>query len=76
MFGEMVGGKGYTFGQEKDWMGRLEEDLKKFVIKSEGWCEVTGRRHRVSPCKYLPIKLVLVVTHFLPSSDVVEKQLY
>ena len=35
-FGEIVGGKGYSFGQEKDWMGRLEEDLTEFGIESEG----------------------------------------
>ena len=29
MFGEMVGGKGYSFGQEKDWMGRLKESSPK-----------------------------------------------
>ena len=36
MFGEMVGGKCYSFGHEKDWMGRLEEDLTEFGIESEG----------------------------------------
>ena len=39
MFGEMVGSKCYSFGQEKDWMGRLEEVLKEFGIKSEWWRE-------------------------------------
>ena len=37
MFGEMVGGKRYSFGQEKDWMERLEEDQREFSIKSDGW---------------------------------------
>ena len=37
MFGEMVRGEGYFFGQAKDWMGRLEENLRDFGIKCEGW---------------------------------------
>ena len=39
MFGEMRGGKGYSGGQEWDWMKDLEEDLKAFGIKFEGWRE-------------------------------------
>lgn len=31
ILGEMVEGKGYFFGQEKDWVGRLEEDLNQGV---------------------------------------------
>ena len=27
MFGEIVGGKGYSGGQEKDWMDHLKEDI-------------------------------------------------
>ena len=27
MFGELVGGKGYSGGQEKDWMVHLKEDV-------------------------------------------------
>ena len=42
-FGEMVGGKGCSVGQEKDWMGRLEEDLREFGIKSEGWRETAQK---------------------------------
>ena len=37
MFGEMVRANGYSFGQKKDWMERLEEDLREFGIKSERW---------------------------------------
>ena len=37
MFGEMLGGKGYTGGQEWDWMKDLGEDIKAFGIKFEGW---------------------------------------
>ena len=36
MFREMLGGKGYSEGQEWDWMKDLEEDLKAFGIKFEG----------------------------------------
>ena len=41
MFGEMLGDKGYSGGQEWDWMKNLEEDLKAFGIKFEGWREAT-----------------------------------
>ena len=37
IFGEMLGGKGYSGGQEWDWMKVLENDLKVFGIKFEGW---------------------------------------
>ena len=36
---EMLGGKGYSGGQEWDWMNDLEEDLKAFGIKFEAWRE-------------------------------------
>ena len=36
MFGAMLGGKGYSRGQEWDWMKNFEEDLKAFGIKGEG----------------------------------------
>ena len=36
MLGKMIEGEGYSFGQEKDWMGRVEEDLKEIGIKSKG----------------------------------------
>ena len=29
VWGDDRGQKGYSFGQERDWMGRLEEDLEK-----------------------------------------------
>ena len=46
IFGEMVGGKVYRhfFGQEMDLMGRLEEGLKEFGIKSEGSGEAAQHR--------------------------------
>ena len=43
MFGEVVGAKGYSGGQAKDWMGRLEEYLKYFGIKFEGFREATQK---------------------------------
>ena len=41
IFREMFRGKGYSGGQEWDWMKNLEEDLKAFGIKFEGWREAT-----------------------------------
>lgn len=32
----MIGGEGYSFGQDKEWMGRLEGDLKELGTRSEG----------------------------------------
>ena len=37
MFGELVGGKGYSGGQEKDWMAYLKEDMSVFGMKFDGW---------------------------------------
>ena len=39
MFREMLRGKGYSGGQEWDWMKDLAEDLKAFGIKFERWRE-------------------------------------
>ena len=36
MFGELVGGKGYSGGQEKDWMAHLKEDMSVFGMKFQG----------------------------------------
>ena len=33
MLGEILGGKGYSGGQEWDWMNDLDEDLKTFGVK-------------------------------------------
>ena len=41
--GVSVGGKGYSVGQEKDLMGRLEEDPKEFGLDFEGG----ARQHRM-----------------------------
>ena len=43
LFGEMFGGKGYSGGQEWDWMKDLEEELKVFGIKFEGWREAAQK---------------------------------
>ena len=37
MFGELVGGKGYSGGQEKNWLAHLKEDVSFFDMKFEGW---------------------------------------
>ena len=39
MFGEMLGGNGYSGGQEWDWMKDLEQDLNVFGVKLERWRE-------------------------------------
>ena len=46
MFGQMLKGKGYSGGQEWDWMQDLEEDLKAFGIKFEGWREAAQKDDR------------------------------
>ena len=37
MFGELVGRKNESGGQEKDWMVHLGEDMSVFGTKFEGW---------------------------------------
>ena len=37
MFGDLIGGKDYTGGQDKDWMLHLEEDITVFGVIFEGW---------------------------------------
>ena len=37
LFAELVGGKGYSGGQEKDWMVHLKEDMSAFGTKLEWW---------------------------------------
>ena len=40
MFGEFVGGKSSSRGQEKDWLAHLKEEMSAFGIAkgcSEGW---------------------------------------
>ena len=43
MFWDMRVGKGHSGGQEWDWMKGLEEDLKAFGIKFEGWREAAPK---------------------------------
>ena len=43
MFGELLGGKGYSGGQEWDWMKGLVEDIKAFGMKFEGWREAAQK---------------------------------
>ena len=49
MFGEMLGGKDYSGGQKWGWMKDVEEDLKAFGIKFEGWREVAQKVGRWFP---------------------------
>ena len=46
MLGELVGGKGYSGGQEKDWMVHLEEDMFVFGMKFEGWRKAVQKAGR------------------------------
>ena len=43
MFGETLGGKGYSRGQKSDWMNDLEEVLKVFGIYFKGWREAAQK---------------------------------
>ena len=43
MFGELLGGRGYSGGEEKDWMARLKEDVSVFGMKFEGWRRLLRR---------------------------------
>ena len=43
LFGEMLGGKGYSRGQEWDCTKDLEEGLQAFGINFEGWREAAQR---------------------------------
>ena len=45
MFGEL-GGKGYSGGQEKDWMAHLKEDMSVFGMKFEGWRKAAQKAGR------------------------------
>ena len=44
MFGELVGGKGHSGGQEKDWRAHPKEDMSAFGMKFEGWRTAALRR--------------------------------
>ena len=47
MFGSMVGGKGYSYARERDWMGRLQEEhFEKFAIRSQGLRETAQTEGR------------------------------
>ena len=37
MFGQLVGGKGYSGGQEKHWLVHPKEDTSVFEMKFEVW---------------------------------------
>ena len=46
IFGELVGGKGYSRGQEKDRLGHLKEDMSVFGKKFEGWQKAVQKAGR------------------------------
>ena len=46
MFGEFVGDKGYSGGQEKGWMDHLKEDMSVFGMKFEGWRKAAQKAGR------------------------------
>ena len=46
MFGELVGDKGYSGWQEKDWMTHLKEDTSGFGMKFEGWRKAAQKAGR------------------------------
>ena len=46
LFGEFFGGKGYSGGQEKDWMDHLKEDMSVFGTKIEGWRKTARKASR------------------------------
>ena len=50
MFGELVGGKGYSGGQEKDWLVHLKEDMSFFGMNFEGWRKSAQKAGRWFRC--------------------------
>ena len=46
MFGKLVGGKGYSGGQEKYWIDHLKEGMSVFGIKFDGWRKVAQKAGR------------------------------
>ena len=46
VFGELVGGKGYSRGQEKDWLVHLKEDMSVFGTEFEGWRKAAQKAGR------------------------------
>ena len=45
-FGEFVADKGYSRGQEKDWMAHLKEDVSVFGMKFEKWRKAAQKADR------------------------------
>ena len=46
IFGEIVGGKGCSGGQEKYWMDHLKDDMSAFGMKVEGWRKAAQKAGR------------------------------
>ena len=47
MFGELIGGKGYSGGQYNDWMAHLKEDMSAFGTKFEKWRKAAKKAGRL-----------------------------
>ena len=46
VFGELVGGKCHSGGQEKNWMMHLKEDMSAFGVKFERWRKAAQKAGR------------------------------
>ena len=46
MFGELLGGNGYSGGQES-WMAHLKKDMSVFRMKFEGWRKAAQKAGRL-----------------------------
>ena len=46
MLAELVGGKGYSRGQEKDRLAHLKEDMSVFGMEFEGWLKTAQKAGR------------------------------
>ena len=47
MFGELVGGEGYSGGKEKDWMVGLKDAMTENGMKFEGWRKAAQQGWRI-----------------------------
>ena len=46
IYGELVGGKGYSGGQDKDWLVYLKEDMSVFAMAFEEWRKAAQKAGR------------------------------
>ena len=64
MSGEMVGGAGCVWGQEKEWMGCFLDDLRAFGINADHWTTAAQdaggwRRTAEQGAEYFMVKWVV-----------------